>query len=48
MEVELKRDIGAEIIMKIKDLEFKLSQLKKIKNEKELANTFVIRERSQG
>ena len=46
MQIELQKDIGEEIIMKLRELESKIIKLLKIKNEKELSNTSVPGNRS--
>jgi hypothetical protein len=39
MEIEIQKDIGEEIIMKLKDLIFKINKLVEGKNEKELSDS---------
>ena len=46
MQIELQKDIGEEIIMKLRELESKIIKLLKIKNEKELSDTSVPGNRS--
>ncbi len=47
MKTEIKPDIGEEIIMKLEDLEFRINKLLEIRNEKELSNTPVSRNRTE-
>ena len=46
MQAEIQKDIGEEIIMKLKEIEFKLNKLLKKKNEEELQDPFMVRDRA--
>mgnify|MGYP001610084163 FL=1 len=45
-EIEMQKDVGAEIIMKLKDLMFKLNKISEKKNEKELPDSHISGNRS--
>ena len=46
MQAEIKKDLIEEIMIKLDELERKIIKLLKIKNEKELSNPFVLRNRA--
>jgi hypothetical protein len=43
MQTELQRDLGNEIIMRLKDLIAKLNKLQENKNEEELPDPYISR-----
>ena len=44
MQDEIKKDIGEEIIMKLKDLIGKINKLRENQNEKELSDSHISRD----
>jgi len=46
MQPEIQKDIGEEIMIKLKELESKIIKLLKIKDEKELSDPLVLRNRT--
>jgi len=46
MQPEIQKDIGEEIIIKLKELESKIIRLLKIQNEKEFKNPSLVRNRT--
>lgn len=45
--MQLERDIGEEIILRLKELQSKVNKLVKIKNEEEFSDTYMARNRTQ-